>query len=107
MLRSALRSRDDGAVGWYQVEGRAVTDTRLAGDPGTVAPRMSYGDLEHPDDDNRDFAHEHDGRVACPRISGRRGQSPCADRDTIESTYDSDKPGSQRRWFRRQSADAT
>ena len=72
MLRSALRSRDNGAVGWSQVEGRAVTDSGLAGDPGTVAPRMSDGDLEHPDDDNRDFAHEHDGRVACPRISGRR-----------------------------------
>ena len=90
-----------------KVEGSAVNDNRLAGDPGTVAPRVSYSDLEHPDDDNRGFAHEHDGRVACPRISGRRGQCTSADRDTTESTYDCGKPVSQRRWIRRQCADAT
>jgi hypothetical protein len=33
---------------------------------------MSYGNLDHHNDDNRGFAHEHDGWVECPRISGRR-----------------------------------
>jgi hypothetical protein len=33
---------------------------------------VSYGDVDHHDDDNRGFAHEHDGRVERPRISGRR-----------------------------------